>query len=136
MRAPKSHKQRMIWKRGAPLENHFKRSVSEGITLVAFNAAWCQPCRRQVSIIEKLSHDFMGTARVRMLDIDKHQGIALNLGIQSIPTTIIYKDGEEVKRFVGLQSAEILESALQAAIDTTLYQVITRQHGRHLIEEK
>lgn len=101
------------------MEAHFKRSVSKGITLVEFNAAWCRPCHRQASIIEKLSHDVMGTARVRTLDIDKHHGVALSLGIQSIPTIIIYKDGEEVKRFVGLQSAEILENALRAAIDAT-----------------
>lgn len=99
------------------METHYKRSVSKGITLVEFNAAWCQPCRRQASIIEKLSHEFMGTARVRTLDIDKHQTVALSLGIQSIPTIIIYKDGEEQKRFVGLQSTEVLENALRAAID-------------------
>ena len=99
------------------METHFKRSVSQGITLVGFNAAWCLPCRRQATIIESLAQDFRGAARIRTLDIDENQSIAMDLGIQSIPTIIIYKNGKEIRRFVGLQPAETLDNALRAAMD-------------------
>lgn len=97
----------------------FQRSISHGVTLVDFIAPWCQPCRRQAAIIRSLERHFEGNAQITTVDIDDHQKIALNLGIQSIPTIIIYKNGREIVRFVGLQSTETLDGALRAAIRPT-----------------
>ncbi|HSO18180.1 MAG TPA: thioredoxin family protein, partial [Desulfosarcina sp.] len=94
----------------------FERSLSSGVTLVDFNAPWCSPCRRQKTIIKALARTYGAAARVRSLDIDEHREIALTLGIQSIPTIIIYKDGREIDRFIGLQSTATLDNALRAAI--------------------
>jgi thioredoxin 1 len=98
----------------------FQRSIARGITLVDFNAPWCRPCRQQEPIIQALEAEFAAEAHIRTVNIDDHQDVALHLGIQSIPTIIIYKDGQEISRFVGLQSTDTLVRALRSAIDATV----------------
>ena len=98
----------------------FKQSVSEGVTLVDFDAHWCRPCRNQEPIIRALEKEFRGLATVTVLDVDQHQEVALRLGIQSIPTIIIFKDGVEKRRFIGLQSGTKLSDALQPLLDRSI----------------
>ena len=97
-------------------EKWFEDTISMGVTLVDFNAPWCKPCLAQEPIIKALQKVYSGAAKVTILNIDENQKIALNIGIQSIPTIIIYRDGREINRFIGLQTAETLHSALQDAI--------------------
>jgi thioredoxin 1 len=97
-------------------KTELERCVSQGVTLVDFDAPWCKPCRAQESVIKTVEKTFHGSATVRMLDIDEHRDMALNLGIQSIPTIIIYKNGREIQRFIGLQSTETLNNALRDVI--------------------
>jgi thioredoxin 1 len=87
--------------------------VRQGVWMIDFSAAWCAPCRDQVGIIDELDTRFHGHVALRIVDIDESRGLALSLGIQSIPTTIIFKQGREVRRFIGLQPIETLEYALQ-----------------------
>jgi thioredoxin 1 len=72
----------------------------------------------QQPIVETLSVLFKGRARFFTVDVDEHPKSAMQLGITSIPTVIIYKDGKEIKRVVGLQPSEML----RAAIDKVLVQ--------------
>lgn len=90
-----------------------EKMFSEGITLVDFNAPWCTPCRVQKRIVNQLAGQYRGKARVLALDVDEHRKTAMQLGITSIPTLIIYKNGREMRRFVGLQPAEILSTAIE-----------------------
>ncbi len=94
----------------------FKHLISVGVTLVDFNAPWCKPCLAQEPIIKALQKNYKGTANVTTLNIDENQQIALNLGIQSIPTIIIYRNGREMNRFIGLQTTETLHNALRDVI--------------------
>jgi thioredoxin 1 len=98
-------------------EHDFKIGISDGVSLVDFNAPWCRPCCMQEPIVRALEEEYKGMVTVTMLNIDKHQEIALKLGIQSIPTIIIFKDGIEKKRFVGLQSGIKLSDALQPLLN-------------------
>lgn len=98
-------------------EKWFKDKVSMGVTLLDFNAPWCKPCLAQEPIIKALEKDYNGTAKVTSLNIDEYRDIALNLIIHSIPTIIIYRDGREIIRFIGLQTAETLHKALRDTID-------------------
>ena len=86
--------------------------INAGIVLLDFNAPWCAPCRAQEPIVQELEKAFSGRIGFVTVDIDKSREIALNLGIQSIPTIILFRNGKEVNRFVGLQSAEALTRAL------------------------
>lgn len=98
---------------GRLTQKRFERSILHGVTLVDFDAPWCEPCRAQKQILEKLKETYHGKAAVKKIDIDENRHIALHLGIQSIPTIIFFKEGREINRFIGLQSEETLKGALQ-----------------------
>lgn len=90
--------------------------IKSGVTLVGFESPLCDPCRDQISIIETMAKRFQDTVRVIDLNVDDHRQFAIRLGITSIPTLIIFKDGRELQRFVGFQSAEVLSRAIEAAL--------------------
>jgi thioredoxin 1 len=90
--------------------------IQSGVTLVGFESPAVDPCRDQKPIIERLARQFQGTARVMDFNVDQHRQLASRLGVTSIPTLILFKDGRELRRFVGLQSAEVLADAIQAVL--------------------
>lgn len=76
-------------------------------------AEWCPPCRMLAPIIDELAGDLAGRAIVGKLDVDQNQRTAGRFGVQSIPTLLIFKDGREAERIVGLQSKEALRQKLE-----------------------
>jgi len=84
--------------------------------MVDFWAEWCMPCKRLGPIVAEVADSFEGRAKVGKLDIESNQQLAMQLGIQAIPTIIIYKDGQVVDRFTGLRDASDLAAALENAI--------------------
>lgn len=94
----------------------YERTIESGLTLMDFNAPWCAPCRTQEPILEQLSAQYKGKAVISAMNVDENQDIAAMLGIQSIPTMIIFKNNKEIQRFVGVQS----ESTLSDAMDKLL----------------
>ena len=83
-----------------------------GAVLVDFFADWCGPCKIVAPIIEKLAEDFKGKAGVYKINTDNAQALATSLGIRGIPTLILFKDGQESNRVVGVTSAESLAAEL------------------------
>ncbi|MBW1723370.1 MAG: thioredoxin fold domain-containing protein [Deltaproteobacteria bacterium] len=92
--------------------------VAKGIVLMDFNAPWCTPCRLQEPIIRHLAVRFRGKVRIEGMNVDEHPDLALDMGIRSIPTLILFKDGKEMKRFVGLQSETTLAEALDNLLES------------------
>ena len=78
--------------------------------LVDFWATWCGPCMRQAPVVEELAEEGYAVGKV---DVDQNMALAQQFRVVSIPTLILFKDGAEVKRFVGLTSKEELKSALE-----------------------
>ena len=95
----------------------FNETIERGVTLVDFNAPWCSPCHIQDPIITQLEEAYGENASIAKINIDENQNLAMSLGIQSIPTIIIFKEGKEFSRFVGLQTAKTLSTALDTALD-------------------
>lgn len=72
-----------------------------GLVLVDFWATWCGPCRAVAPVIEKLAEDYQGRVTVRKLDTDANQATAVRLGIRSIPTILLFRDGKPVDGVIG-----------------------------------
>ena len=83
---------------------------SEKPVLIDFWATWCGPCMRQGPDEEELAEEGYAVGKV---DVDQNMALAQQFRVVSIPTLILFKDGAEVKRFVGLTSKEELKSALE-----------------------
>ena len=86
----------------------FDRTISDGVTLVDFWAPWCGPCRIQGPILDKVAQSVKDRAQIAKVNVDEVGILAGRFGVQSIPTLILFKDGNEVRRFVGVQSHETL----------------------------
>ena len=95
---------------------NFDELTRQGVALVDFWALRCPPCRLQGPIVETVAESFAGRAAVGKLDVDSNSKVPARFALQFIPTLVILKDGEEVKRFTGLQQEATLASALEGAI--------------------
>ena len=93
-------------------DQDFAQTISEGTVLVDFWAPWCAPCKMQGPIVEQVGEAMAGKARVAKLNVDEGREIAMKYGIQSIPTLMIFKDGEMVQKLVGLRQKNDLIAAL------------------------
>lgn len=83
-----------------------------GVVIVDFYATWCGPCKMLAPVLESIDNE-MGNIKVVKVDIDESRRLAMNYGIQSVPTIKIFKDGREVATRVGFQTKETLENIIQ-----------------------
>jgi thioredoxin 1 len=95
---------------------NFAEDIQKGVSLVDFWATWCGPCRSQGPIIEKVAGAFAGKAKIGKMNVDENRAVPAKFGISGIPTLIIFKDGHEVKRFVGLQPEKTIKAALDELV--------------------
>lgn len=92
----------------------FEQITKEGVVLVDFFATWCGPCKMLSPVLEELAEDVKGKAEIVKVDVDQEGDLAMRFGIMSVPTMIIFKDGEAVKQIMGYQPKQQLLSVLEA----------------------
>lgn len=92
---------------------NFAKQISSGVVLVDFWAAWCGPCKMIAPVVSELAEQFEGKAKIAKLNVDEQKQSALKYGVRSIPTLIVFKNGEPVDRLVGLKSKAHLAKAIE-----------------------
>ncbi|WP_219834480.1 thioredoxin [Paenibacillus sp. R14(2021)] len=97
-------------------KENFNQSIESGVTLVDFWAPWCGPCKMQLPIVDELSGELAGAATIGKINVDEEPELASQFGVMSIPTLIIFKDGQPVDKMVGLQSKDALKNKIQGQI--------------------
>ncbi len=80
--------------------------------LVDFFATWCGPCQLIAPIIEDIAKEYEGKAKVGKVDVDEAQALAIKYGVSSIPTLIVFKDGQPTDKIVGLRPKEAITKLL------------------------
>ena len=92
---------------------NYDSTVGSGRVLVDFWAAWCGPCKMVAPTIDELAAEYEGRVTVAKVDTDKEGSLASRNNIHSIPTVILFQDGVETKRFIGVQP----KTAYKAELD-------------------
>lgn len=101
------------------LDNSNFQSIVEdgkGVVLVDFFATWCGPCQMSAPIVDKMADDYADKAKIVKVDVDQAREPATKYGVMSIPTFIVFKDGQEMDRQTGFPG----EAALKAMVDKAL----------------
>lgn len=93
----------------------FEEEVKEGVVLVDFWAAWCGPCRMIAPVLEELDQEMGDQVQIIKLDVDENPEIAGAFQIQSIPTLMMFKDGQPVSKTMGFQPKEALKEFIASA---------------------
>ena len=97
-------------------DENFKSNIEKGITLVDFWAQWCAPCFMIAPIVEEIAQEYKDKIKVGKLNVDSNQITAADLGIVSIPTLMIFKEGREEARIVGVVPKERIKEKIEPLI--------------------
>ena len=95
-------------------EDTFDTEISKGTTLVDFYADWCGPCRMMTPILEKMAQEMQNSVTIGKLDVDHAQRIASTYQVTSVPTLILFKNGKEMGRVVGLRDEASLKEFINS----------------------
>jgi len=96
-------------------DKNFQHQTKNKVVLVDFWAAWCAPCRMMAPVLNEIAGELSGNAHVGKVDIEQYQTLAQQYQVRSIPTLILFKNGKEVNRFVGVKSKDFLLNHIRRA---------------------
>jgi len=95
---------------------NFQAQVKTGITLVDFWASWCMPCKMMAPVLNETAEELGDTARIGKLDVDANRASSAKYSVRSIPTLILFKNGKEINRFVGVKTKDFLLKEIKKAV--------------------
>lgn len=93
--------------------SNYSSETAKGLVLVDFWASWCGPCRRIAPILEEIAKEYKDSVKIGKVNVDNYKKFSIDLGVQVLPTIIVYKDGKEQTRIKGAVSKEELVKVIQ-----------------------
>ena len=95
-------------------DKNFQQQTKNKVVLVDFWAEWCAPCKIMAPVLNDVAGELTGNSHVGKLNIEQYQSMAQQFNVRSIPTLILFKNGKEVKRFVGIKQKDFLLKEIQS----------------------
>jgi len=96
-------------------DKNFQQQTKNKVILVDFWATWCAPCRMMAPVLNDVASELSGNSHVGKVNIEQYQSLAQKFKVRSIPTLILFKNGTEINRFVGIKSKDFLLLQVQKA---------------------
>lgn len=89
-------------------DKNFQHQTKNKLVLVDFWASWCAPCRIMAPVLNEVAEELSGNSQVGKVNIEEYQSLAQKFQVRSIPTLILFKNGKEINRFVGVKNKEFI----------------------------
>ena len=89
-------------------DQNFNQQTKNKVVLVDFWASWCGPCRMMAPVLNDVASELKGNSHVGKVDIQQYQSLATRFKVRNIPTLVLFKNGTEINRFVGIKSKDFL----------------------------
>ncbi|MEI6752218.1 MAG: thioredoxin [Paludibacter sp.] len=89
-------------------DTNFQQQTKNKVVLVDFWAEWCAPCKMMTPVLNEVADELTGNSHVGKMNIEEYQSMAQKFNVRSIPTLILFINGKEVKRFVGIKQKDFL----------------------------
>jgi thioredoxin 1 len=96
-------------------DKNFQHQTKNRIVLVDFWASWCAPCRMMAPVLNDMASELAENLHVGKVNIEQYQSLAQKFRVRNIPTMILFKNGVEVNRFVGIKNKDFLLKQIQNA---------------------
>jgi len=96
-------------------DKNFQQVSKNKVILVDFWAAWCAPCKMMAPVLNDVADELTGNSHVGKVNIEQFQSLAQKYQVRSIPTFILFKNGKEIDRFVGMKTKDFLVKQIQSA---------------------
>jgi thioredoxin 1 len=96
-------------------DKNFQQQTKNKLVLVDFWASWCAPCRMMAPVLNEVATKLSGNTHVGKVNVEQYQSLAQKFKVRGIPTLILFKNGAEVNRFVGVKSKDFLLQQIQKA---------------------
>ena len=97
-------------------DKNFQHQTRGRIVLVDFWAGWCVPCKMMAPVLNDLTEELKGKAFVGKVDVEKYQALAQKFNVRNIPTMVLFRDGKEVNRFVGIKTKDFLVKQIETIL--------------------
>ena len=96
-------------------DENFQENIKKGVVLVDFNAVWCSPCRMLAPILQEVAEHFEDKIVVAKVDIDSEEKTSAKFQITSVPTIVLFKEGKELNRLLGLRDFDSIKEFVETA---------------------